>query len=67
MKVISASTKKTNRQGIPPLPRPLRMGARDALTVKKARQIIRAHGGSPVTAAEKQQLVAAGLWGLPEE
>jgi len=49
------------------LPRPLRLGARDALTVKKARQIIRAHGGRPVTAAEKQQLVAAGLWGLPEE
>ena len=67
MKIISASTTRTSRRRVPPLPRPLRRGSRTRLTSAKARQIIQANGGRAVTEAEQQQLMAAGLWGLPED
>ncbi len=67
MKTTSASSKRTSRTRIPSLPDPLRRGAGEILTAREARRIIAAHGGRPVTAVERRQLVSAGLWGLPKD
>jgi len=67
MKTTFVSSRNTRRHPAPELPQ-FGQGRRNlVLTAEAARKIIRAHGGRPLTRAEKKKLIAAGLWGIPKE